>query len=286
MTNTKSTDFFRDPSRWDGIKLREGDIIIGSCYKSGTTLTQQIINLLLKGPGEFPAMRLISPWVESTQYAPDAEQIESLPNPRFLKTHLPFSSLPYSPLVHYIYLGRDGRDVGLSLYHHCRAMAAESLAGMDNGAADFAEFWDEWVETGKPRWDYWENIADWWPTRHLPNVLFMHYADLVADKERSAEKIARFLGCPWSAEVASLISSHSSLGFMKGLELAGKFGSMAKDKTETALVNIGGNGRWKNLLTAAQVARYHEIVRARLEPSCALWLAEGGDLPSNPNSGS
>jgi len=272
---------FRDSSKWDHVKPRSDDIIIATCYKSGTTLTQQIVNLLLNGDKDFTAMRDLSPWVESGLHAPKPEAIEALASPRFLKTHLHPQALPWHEQWKYIYLARDGRDVGMSLYNHSRTMEEEleamGKAGTrDNGPTNFADFWDQWVETGKPRWDFWENVDKWWQVRHQPNVLLIHYTDLVHNKPVEAERIARFLGCEWSSSICDRVCEHSSLEYMRELELVGKFGSANKNKQKTGLVHKGTNGRWKDLLTDRQLERYEEIVAQKLEAECAHWLRNGG----------
>ena len=113
-------EVFRNSTHWDAVRPRSGDIVIASCYKSGTTLTQQIINLLINGTADFPAMRKLSPWVDSGLHYPGPNAVEALPSPRFLKSHLPFEALPYHADWKYIYLVRDGRDVCLSLFKHCK----------------------------------------------------------------------------------------------------------------------------------------------------------------------
>lgn len=54
----------RDSTLWDLIQPRTTDIVIASCYKSGTTLTQQIVNLIVNGHDDFESIHDISPWVE------------------------------------------------------------------------------------------------------------------------------------------------------------------------------------------------------------------------------
>jgi aryl sulfotransferase len=37
----------------------------------------------------------------------------------------------------------------------------------------------------------------------------------------------------------------------------------------------GTNGRWREVLSAADVERYEETVRSNLTPACAHWVATG-----------
>jgi aryl sulfotransferase len=106
-------DYLRDSTIWDGITHRPDDIVIASCYKSGTTLTQQIVNQMVNGHDDFEHLHDLSPWGEHTSDPLDEkiEQIEKLPPRIFFKTHLHFEALPYPPEWKYICFVRDGRDV-------------------------------------------------------------------------------------------------------------------------------------------------------------------------------
>lgn len=43
-------------------------------------------------------------------------------------------------------------------------------------------------------------VQGWWPHRHHPNVLMIHFADMKKDLKGIVAKIAKFLGmCPLSA---------------------------------------------------------------------------------------
>jgi aryl sulfotransferase len=279
-------EFFRNSTYWDTVRPRKDDIIIVSCYKSGTTLTQQIVNLLINGEREFESMRSISPWIDSGLHAPRPDQVEALPSPRFLKSHLPFEALPYHPEWRYIYLVRDGRDVCLSLFDHCKDMQTEGhrdRAGnpIDNGPDDFPSFWDQWLETGRPRWSFFENIQSWWKVKHLPNILLIHYNDLVHHKPDAVRRIAGFLGLEWSPAVGELVCRCSSLEHMKQLEMSGRFGANVVT-TKATFINKGVNGRWQGLLSDRQVERYLALLSQKLEPECAAWVQHGGPVGAAP----
>jgi len=40
-------------------------------------------------------------------------------------------------------------------------------------------------------------------------------------------------------------------------------------------INKGTNGRWRDILTAEDIARYEATALAELGPECAAWLASG-----------
>ena len=84
-----------DSTRWDRFKFRDGDIVIATWAKSGTTWTQQIVSQLIFEGAEKLATLDISPWVDM-RTIPFGEMIANLDaqtHRRFLKTHLPADAL-------------------------------------------------------------------------------------------------------------------------------------------------------------------------------------------------
>lgn len=265
-------DRLRDSTIWQQVELRPTDIMICSCYKSGTTLTQQIVNLIINGHDDFVSLHYLSPWVEkklSLDNFDRLELIKNLPSPRILKTHLPFTALPYSPQVKYIYLIRDPKDVGLSLYNHYRNRIFETKEKRVEIPDNFNDFWDRWIETGEPAWSFWEHINIWWNVRDLPNILFVHYNNLINDKIKEIEKIANFLERELDEILQQNILHRSSLEYMK--TNSQKFDLPVKFKPQT-FINKGKNGSWQKFLTAQQIKHYEMLIEKNLEPDCAFFV--------------
>ena len=110
-----------DSNRWDGFEFRPGDIIISTPPKCGTTWTQMICALLILQEPELPLpLDTLSPWIDMvTRARTDVfADLEAQTHRRFIKTHTPLDGIPNDPTVTYICVGRDPRDVGLSMDHH------------------------------------------------------------------------------------------------------------------------------------------------------------------------
>src|SRR5499427_3588208 len=110
-----------DSNRWDGFELRPGDIIISAPPKCGTTWTQMICALLILQEPELPLpLDALSPWIDMvTRARTDVfADLEAQTHRRFIKTHTPLDGIPNDLTVTYICVGRDPRDVGLSMDHH------------------------------------------------------------------------------------------------------------------------------------------------------------------------
>ena len=110
-----------DSSRWDGFELRPGDIIISTPPKCGTTWTQMICALLVLQEPELPLpLDTLSPWIDMVTRARTEvfADLAAQTHRRFIKTHTPLDGIPNDPTVTYICVGRDPRDVALSMDHH------------------------------------------------------------------------------------------------------------------------------------------------------------------------
>ncbi|MEO5951613.1 MAG: sulfotransferase domain-containing protein, partial [Chloroflexia bacterium] len=110
-----------DSTRWGAYKHRPGDIIISTSYKTGTTWMQTIMANLVFQDGAFPApVGAMSPWLDMV--LPPLEKIieglEAQTHRRFIKSHLALDGLPYFDTARYVIVGRDVRDVFMSIWNH------------------------------------------------------------------------------------------------------------------------------------------------------------------------
>lgn len=145
--------------------------------------------------------------------------------------------------------------------------------------ADIRQYWRDWLDRdGHPFWPYWDNVRSWWQTRELPNVLFVHFNDLKRDMPGEMRRIADFLNIPIDEDRWPAIQQYCSFDWMK--KNAGKsvpLGGAFWDGGAEVFINKGVNGRWKDTLTAAEIAEYEARAVSELGPECAKWLADGGN---------
>ena len=110
-----------DSRRWEGFELRPGDIILSTPPKCGTTWMQMILALLVLGEPTLPQpLSKLSPWLDMQNRSRRdvVGDLEAQTHRRFIKTHTPLDGLPVDPSVTYICVGRDPRDVALSMDNH------------------------------------------------------------------------------------------------------------------------------------------------------------------------
>jgi aryl sulfotransferase len=251
---------------------------------------QQMIAQMLMGPDPELAVAELSPWLD-LRVPPEEIKlpvVEAQTNRRFIKTHLPVDALVFSPKAKYVYIGRDGRDVVWSVYnHHVNANALWYQALNDTPGRvgppiekpnpDIRQYWHEWLEKdGHPFWPFWDNIRTWWAIRNLPNVYFIHFAQLKADLPGEMRKLADYLGIEVKEASWPRILEYCSFDWMKAnatksVPLGGAFW----DAGAQVFINKGVNGRWQSVLSPEESRAYQERARKELGDDCAHWLATG-----------
>jgi len=127
----------------------------------------------------------------------------------------------------------------------------------------------------------------YWDFRHLPNLLFVHYNDLKADLSGEMKRIAAFLGIETPAALWPELVEAATFDKMKtdgaallpGIEMAFRGGHQT-------FLNKGINGRWKGVLSEADVKAYRERAAAELPPGLNAWLENGRAVAGEPKSSS
>jgi aryl sulfotransferase len=302
---TRYRSIIADSSRWDGFAFRPGDVVISTPPKSGTTWTQMLCALLIFDGPAFPApLDEVSPWLDMC-IRPVAEVTAALAaqtHRRFIKTHTPLDGIPLHPDVTYLVVGRDPRDVAISMEHHVANMNWEhflELRAAAIGNDDLADLPVRRVPSEDPVERFRNFVADespgtpptlasvlhhlntGWQRRHDPNVAFFHYADLTADLAGELLRLARILGIPCSPERAHELAPDASLTRMRerGADVAPSTSQHGHWKDVRAFFRSGGSGEWRARLSAADLTAYEARVAALVGPDLAAW-AHGGWLAS------
>ena len=280
-----------DSTRWNDFQFRDGDIVIATWAKAGTTWAQQIVSQLVFGGAEGIPVFDISPWVDM-RLIPREEVLgllESQQHRRILKTHLPVDALVMSQRARYLYLARDGRDVVWSFYHHHSSMTEQffdalngipGLVGPPLGppTTDVVQYFHDWLDRdGYPCWPFWSHVQSWWDLRNLPNVMLVHFNDLKRDMPAEIRRIAAFLDIPIDESRFPDIVEHCTFDYMKAN--AEKLSQMLDDTMFEGgmpnFINKGTNARWSDMLSAEDIEKYERAAAANLTPECADWLANG-----------
>lgn len=276
-----------DSTRWNAYAPRHDDIVIATPYKSGTTWMQLIVMHLIFGDLQVRPIWELSPWLERRWGEPVADlltKLEAQAHRRFVKTHLPLDGVPYFEQVKYIVVGRDPRDVFMSLWNFYARFDDALYDVINSGRTgqpfprypeDIHAFWQAWISRGWFAWEhegypFWSNmhhVQTWWQFKHLPNMLFVHFNDLLRTPADEIQRIAAFLEIPVTPDFCAHVAHMTTFKQVK--DHAPDLG------VPHGFFNKGTNGRWHAVLTDADLEVYHAAVVRELSPDCADWLEHG-----------
>ncbi|WP_211517030.1 sulfotransferase domain-containing protein [Geodermatophilus africanus] len=290
-----------DSNRWDGFQLRPGDIIIASSPKCGTTWTQMICALLILQEPELPLpLDRLSPWIDMETRARTEvfADLQAQTHRRFIKTHTPLDGLPHDPRVTYICVGRDPRDVALSIDRHIDNMNIGAwLKAREHAAAiDGVELGPLRVQTPRPdgeRDRFWQWVDDETPStqigsslrrtmehlqtfRDAPNeldVVSLHYDDLKADLKGQMRQLAVRLGIHVDEHLWPRLVQAATFGAMRRrADTIVPGGGPEHWIDPAAFFSRGTSGQWCNLLDDSDLARYAARVRALAAADLVDWV--------------
>ena len=279
-----------DSARWRGFPFRDGDIVISTRSKTGTTWVQMICALLIFGEPRLPAtIAQLSPWLDHL-IAPREQvfaQLADQQHRRFIKTHTPLDGIPLDPRVTYLVTARHPLDVAVSLYHHSgnidRARLRQ-LTGQPEPAAPppplppLHEWLVRWIAADHDPAEQLDSLpglmwhlSDAWTRRGQPNILLVHYDNLSADLAGQMRWLAGRLEVAvpqhtWPALVRAATFESMSGNADTLVPTAGLF------KSNAAFFRRGTSGAGREILSDRERAAYHDRA-ARLAPADMLtWL--------------
>jgi aryl sulfotransferase len=290
-----------DSDRWDGFELRAGDIIIAPPPKCGTTWTQMICALLVLQEPELPLpLDRLSPWIDMVTRARTEvfADLHAQPHRRFLKTHTPLDGIPHDPRVTYICVGRDPRDVALSIDHHIDNTDVDAFLRAREQAAASDGIQLEPLRPRPPRPDgardrFWQWVDDETPStlvgsslrrtlEHLQtfrdaatdlDVVHLHYDDLKDDLEGQMRRLAARLGIAVDERRWPSLVHAATFESMRGrADITVPAGGREHWIDPAAFFHRGTSGQWHHLLDDADRARYAARVRALASDDLIDWV--------------
>ncbi len=283
-----------DSARWDGFPFRDGDIVISTRSKSGTTWMQMICALLVFQTPDLPApLTELSPWLDWKIRPLDevVVHLEAQRHRRFIKSHTPLDGLPLDDRATYIVVARDPRDMYVSLYHQSdnidrdvvrrllgREPPAESAA--PRVRLDVHEALLAWIDRDSSPQEEMDSIrgvmwhlADAWRRRNDHNVVLVHYSDLLADLEAQMRGLAHVLDIDVEEQTwPSLVEAATFEQMRVRADRLVPSGGVGVLKDVNAFFRRGTAGAGRDLLSADETAHYEQRVAALGPPDLNAWL--------------
>jgi hypothetical protein len=186
---------------------REDDLFVVTYPKSGSTLMQMMLyQMTSDGSMEIPHINSVAPWFESCYLRGMVDMLESLPSPRFFKSHLLYDGIPKGRKT--IYVVRNVRDVAVSAYHHYCLVTGKQ--------PPLEKYIDDFLQGKTPLFNSWfEHMSSWLPHRNDRNVLFLRYEEIIADLPGTVHAVSRFWGVSVAPGDLPRILERCSIKFMK-----------------------------------------------------------------------
>ncbi|HZF28836.1 MAG TPA: sulfotransferase domain-containing protein [Gammaproteobacteria bacterium] len=251
-------------------RAQPGDVFVATYPKCGTTWMQYIVYLLVHGAEPLARggnMNDVFPHLEEV----GEHVVRALPEPRMIKTHLPFERTPWNDRAKYIYVARNPFDCVVSFYHHTRGFPKH----YDFAAGAFDTFFELFLRGEVDFGDYCEHLASWLPQIGKANTLFLTYESMLAASSDAVAAVGAFLGgeaarTAGDARLSARVVELSSFGSMRRDQARW---SSARPADMPAFVRKGVVGDWANHLSPEQARRLADKLAARVRgtPAEGWW---------------
>jgi len=214
---------------------------------------------------------------------------------RIFKSHFTPEVLPIKayPKVKFLAMARNGMDVVSSFYPFFaghRPAFKGVWGGFPPTYGSPMECLQDFLPGGTLDILYFGYVKEWWPWRHEPNVLLLHYADAKKDLGAVVSKLAKFTGVhllPWQS---AKVRARANIKQMKKIAHKFDYTQWAGDGTKImcgkdgcpgvdgALIRTGKLGGGKEFFTPEMAALWEAAVEKEFgsDPELKRWAAEGG----------
>ncbi|MEM8625862.1 MAG: sulfotransferase domain-containing protein [Pseudomonadota bacterium] len=274
------------PERWAIWQPREGDILVCTPPKSGTTWTQSMLAMLRYGGPDLPdRLGAISPWVDGDLGVSSAEvarTIDALPGRRILKTHTPADGFPVYDGVTVVAVYRHPLDLFFSLRKHIanrhvdgdhpmNAPVSQALAHLLNAPMRKDAFDDDTLDGITHH--YIQTVL----SGRLPNLITLHYADMLNDPRAALRHLAEATGLGADDALIEAVAEATAIQQMRGkAEQYAPVGGTGFLRSDAAFFATGGTRNWEGQLSQEDLEAYRTRLAALLpDESARQWLENG-----------
>lgn len=216
------------------------------------------------------------------------ERLERQQHRRVIKTHTPLDGVPLDARATYIVAARHPLDAAVSLYHQGanldrRRMHELTGAPVPTGPRQPIEQWlAEWIgEDPDPIEELdslpgvmW-HLADAWTRREEPNVVLVHFDDLLTDLEEQMRRLADQVSIDVPAERWDSLVEAATLQQMRSRAHRLAPNPLGILLNPGAFFRSGASGAGAQVLDAATLTRYTQRTADLAPPDLLAWLHRG-----------
>ena len=249
----------------DKCVIRPDDVFIATYPKCGTTWTQQIVKLI--------ANNGVETGIDSDEFVPwhehmSLEEMESMPSPRFFKSHLPYQLMPgggdpANTKAKYISVIRNPKDVAVSLFRYMEWIAPPLQRSP----------WDTYISDRYMKGNlyyglFYSHFLGWWAHRDAPNILILTYEQMKRNPRTAVTSIASFLGYSLTDEVIDKIVIDTSFDKMKNNKFANNdYMAATAFSKGSGHLRKGIIGDWRNVFSPEQSVMMDSLLEEKFAGS-------------------
>ena len=278
---------FTDSRIWVDFSLRNGDVIITTPPRSGTTWMQSLVLTLIFGKtGMDMEVDHISPWLDpgfrdqveiSGRYASQTHR-------RCIKTHTPLDGIPYSSDCTYIAVYRHPMDVLFSMRKHVENLKHREDLVRHHYPGDVQEGFENFLINEEIQFGtdlisvrsivkHYLSITQW---TDLPNIHLFHYADLSHDLARELSRLSQILDYSITLNQVNEFANANSFSIMKSNAFRHATpGGSAIFQNEAEFFSSGTSNKWEQYLSANDIENYNRRIAQLLPAREVAWLEWG-----------
>jgi aryl sulfotransferase len=272
-----------DSTRWESFIPRDGDIVVSTPPKAGTTWTQAIVALLISGNPEVDAQTSMkSPWIDINirDMSEVVERLEAQDHRRQVKTHTPFDGIPFWRELRYIAVFRHPIDIHFSFRKHTKNVEAgfNSEFVPDDLSESFRIFLEGEHHEAASLWSIINHYRTTLALEPRENLLRVHYADMIRDLSDSICQIASHVGISHSPDLMAKLVKAATFDSMKAN--ADRFAPSAGQgfwRNDSGFFDSASSNKWHGKLSETDLTAYDERISSLLSSEERHWLEWGSN---------
>ncbi|XP_012889720.1 PREDICTED: sulfotransferase 1C3 [Dipodomys ordii] len=261
-------------------QARPDDLILATYPKSGTTWTQEILDMIHNDGDVAKCQRATSterhPFIELTfthKEKLDLDWANEMPSPRMLKTHLPSHLMPpniWKQNCKVIYVARNPKDCMVSSYYF------HKMTSMLPDPKSWEDFFEKFMAGKVVCGSWYDHVKGWWAAKDKYQILYLFYEDMKRNPKREIHKMLEFLGKTLSEDVIDKIIYHTSFDVMKENPMANQTGVPTHifDHSISHFMRKGMPGDWKNHFTVAMNETFDKHYKKKMEGTTLTFCTE------------